>query len=163
PGLRRRYPYNPAFMHPGDLERLGVRPGDVVRIDSAHDFMYGVVESTTDVLPGVVSMGHARGGEPQRDAEVGARGSATLPLGSGGGGARGADLRHSAPGRHPGDGARVGSRRARRTRVRRSGTTVTATPDVDVRRLPAGVPSPPATIDAMAWIAGRWVGMGLGG
>src|SRR5262249_1626019 len=64
PGLRRRYPYNPAFMHPGDLERLGVRPGDVVRIDSAHDFIYGVVESTTDVLPGVVSMAHARGGEP---------------------------------------------------------------------------------------------------
>jgi len=77
PGLRRRYPYNPAFMHPGDLERLGVRPGDVVRIDSAHDFIYGVVESTTDVLPGVVSMAHARGGEPERDDEVRARGSTT--------------------------------------------------------------------------------------
>jgi len=40
---------------------------------------------------------------------------------------------------------------------------VTATPDVDVRRLPAGVPSRAATIDAVAWIAGRWVGDGLGG
>src|SRR5207302_2576543 len=70
PGLRRRYPYNPAFMHPTDLERIGVRPGDVVRIDSDHDFIYGVVETTIDVLPGVVSMAHARGGEPERDGEV---------------------------------------------------------------------------------------------
>src|SRR5262249_1621340 len=30
PRLRRRYPYNPAFMHPADLVRIGVRPGDVV-------------------------------------------------------------------------------------------------------------------------------------
>ncbi len=29
------------------------------------DFIYGVVETTTDVLPGVVSMAHARGGEPE--------------------------------------------------------------------------------------------------
>src|SRR5262249_45391663 len=70
PGLRRRFPYNPAFMHPDDLARLGVRPGDVVRIDSDHDFIYGVAEATTDVRPGVVSMAHARGGEPERDAEV---------------------------------------------------------------------------------------------
>jgi anaerobic selenocysteine-containing dehydrogenase len=77
PGLRRRYPYNPAFMHPTDLERIGVRPGDVVRIDSDHDFIYGVVETTTDVLPGVVSMAHARGGEPERDGEVRTLGSTT--------------------------------------------------------------------------------------
>ncbi len=29
------------------------------------DFIYGGVETTTDVLPGVVSMAHARGGEPE--------------------------------------------------------------------------------------------------
>jgi anaerobic selenocysteine-containing dehydrogenase len=80
PGLRRRWPYNPAFMHPDDLARLGVRPGDVVRIDSDHDFIYGVAESTTDVLPGVVSMAHARGGEPERDAEVRTIGSTTNRL-----------------------------------------------------------------------------------
>jgi anaerobic selenocysteine-containing dehydrogenase len=77
PGLRRHYPYNPAFMHPSDLARLGVRPGDVVRIDSEHDFIYGVAESTREVQPGVVSMAHARGGEPERDAAVRAIGSTT--------------------------------------------------------------------------------------
>ena len=77
PRLRRRYPYNPAFMHPSDLERIGAQPGDVVRIDSDHDFIYGVVETTTDVLPGVVSMAHARGGEPERDGEVRTLGSTT--------------------------------------------------------------------------------------
>ncbi len=80
PGLRRRYPYNPAFMHPDDLARLGVRPGDVVRIESEHDFIYGVAEMTTDVLPGVVSMAHARGGEPERDAEVRTIGGTTNRL-----------------------------------------------------------------------------------
>jgi anaerobic selenocysteine-containing dehydrogenase len=77
PGLRRRYPYNPAFMHPTDLARIGVRPGDVVRIDSDHDFIYGVAESTTDVRPGVVSMAHARGGEPELDGQVRTIGSTT--------------------------------------------------------------------------------------
>src|SRR5262245_25184682 len=77
PGLRRRYPYNPAFMHPADLVRIGVRPGDVVRIDSDHDFIYGVAQATTDVRPGVVSMAHARGGEPERDGQVRTIGSTT--------------------------------------------------------------------------------------
>jgi anaerobic selenocysteine-containing dehydrogenase len=80
PGLRRRYAYNPAFMHPEDLARLGIHPGDVVRIDSDHDFIYGVAEATTDVLPGVVSMAHARGGEPERDADVRTIGSTTNRL-----------------------------------------------------------------------------------
>ncbi len=80
PGLRRRYPYNPAFMHPADLARIGVRPGDVVRIDSEHDFIYGVAEATTDVRPGVVSMAHARGGEHELDSHVRTIGSSTARL-----------------------------------------------------------------------------------
>ena len=77
PGLRRRFPYNPAFMHPADLERIGVRPGDVVRIDSDHDFIYGIAEASTDVLPGVISMAHARGDVPELDGQVRAIGSTT--------------------------------------------------------------------------------------
>ena len=80
PGLRRRYAYNPAFMHPADLERIGVRPGEVVRIDSDHDFIYGVAQATTDVRPGVVSMAHARGGEPADDGRVRTIGSSTARL-----------------------------------------------------------------------------------
>jgi anaerobic selenocysteine-containing dehydrogenase len=67
-------------MHPEDLARLCIHSGDVVRIDSDHDFIYGVAEATTDVLPGVVSMAHARGGEPERDVDVRTIGSTTNRL-----------------------------------------------------------------------------------
>ena len=77
PGLRRRYPYNPAFLHPEDLRRIGARAGDVVRIDSDHDFIYGVAEASVDVRPGVVSMAHAHGDAPERDGEVRSIGSTT--------------------------------------------------------------------------------------
>jgi anaerobic selenocysteine-containing dehydrogenase len=77
PKLRRRWPYNPAFMHPADVRRLGFRAGDVVRIDSDHDFIYGVVEESADVQPGVVSMAHARGDVPELDAHVRTIGSTT--------------------------------------------------------------------------------------
>src|SRR5262249_60860820 len=66
-GLRRRYPYNPAFLHPDDLSRIGVRPGEVVRIDSDHDFIYGVAEASVDLRPRVVSMAHAHRDRPQHD------------------------------------------------------------------------------------------------
>jgi anaerobic selenocysteine-containing dehydrogenase len=77
PRLHRRWPYNPAFLNPDDLGRLGVRAGDVVRIASAHDFIYGVVEPSEDVPPGVVSMAHARGDDPAHDADVRRIGSTT--------------------------------------------------------------------------------------
>jgi anaerobic selenocysteine-containing dehydrogenase len=77
PWLRRRWSYNPAFMHADDLARLGVRPGDVVRIESAHDFIYAVAEATTDVKPGVISMAHAHGDVPERDGALRRIGSNT--------------------------------------------------------------------------------------
>jgi anaerobic selenocysteine-containing dehydrogenase len=77
PALRRRWPYNPAFLHPSDLERMGAAPGDVVRIDSDHDFIYGVAEATHDVQPGVVSMAHARGDVPELDGALRRIGSNT--------------------------------------------------------------------------------------
>src|SRR5262249_42020712 len=77
PRLRRRFPYNPAFMHPHDLERIGVAPGEPVRIDSDHDFIYGVAAASSDVRPGVISMAHARGDAPECDAELRRIGSTT--------------------------------------------------------------------------------------
>jgi anaerobic selenocysteine-containing dehydrogenase len=77
PRLRRRRPYNPAFMHPDDLARLGVRAGDVVRIESAHDFIYAVAEPAADLRTGVVSMAHAHGDAPERDRAVRSIGSNT--------------------------------------------------------------------------------------
>ncbi len=67
PELRRRFPYSPAFMHPLDMQRIGVRTGDVVRIDSDHAWICGVAEESRDVLPGVISMAHARAGLPDGD------------------------------------------------------------------------------------------------
>jgi anaerobic selenocysteine-containing dehydrogenase len=77
PHLRRRWAYNPAFMHADDLARLGVRPGDVVRIESAHDFIYAVAEAAADLKPGVISMAHAHGDVPARDGELRRIGSNT--------------------------------------------------------------------------------------
>lgn len=80
PGLRRRWAYNPAFMNPACIAELGVAPGDVVRIESDHDFIYGVVETTDAIGPGVISMSHARGGGPERDGDVRRVGSTTNRL-----------------------------------------------------------------------------------
>ena len=67
PALRRRSPYSSAFMHRSDMQRMGVRPGEVVRIDSDHAFIYAVAAETRDLLPGVISMAHARGGLSECD------------------------------------------------------------------------------------------------
>jgi anaerobic selenocysteine-containing dehydrogenase len=81
PGLRRKYPYNPAFMHPDSIRGLGVQAGDLVRIESEHDFIYGVVEPTDEVGIDVVSMAHARGDLPERaDGAVRELGSTTNRL-----------------------------------------------------------------------------------
>ncbi|HZW75788.1 MAG TPA: molybdopterin dinucleotide binding domain-containing protein, partial [Caldimonas sp.] len=70
PRLRRRSPSSAAFMHPLDLDRLGVRSGDVVRIESDHAFIDAVAEASADVAPGVISMAHARSGIPQDGSEL---------------------------------------------------------------------------------------------
>lgn len=80
PGLRRRYAYNPAFMNPACIEAMGAAAGDVVRIESDHDFIFGVLAETDTVTRGVISMSHARGGGPERDGDVRRIGSTTNRL-----------------------------------------------------------------------------------
>jgi anaerobic selenocysteine-containing dehydrogenase len=60
--LRQRSPSSAAFMHPLDLQHLGVHSGEIVRIESDHAFIDAVAAASTDVPPGVISMAHARGG-----------------------------------------------------------------------------------------------------
>ncbi len=60
-------PYNPAYMHPDDLAKLGLSDGDTVSIRSSHASIFGVVESDTTLLTGIVSMPHAFGGLPGKD------------------------------------------------------------------------------------------------
>ena len=80
PALRRKFAYNPAFMNRACMEEIGVESGDVVRIDSNHDYIYGIAEETEDISPGVISMAHARGAAPDRDSEVRSIGSTTNRL-----------------------------------------------------------------------------------
>ncbi|TMA50682.1 MAG: hypothetical protein E6J76_11715, partial [Deltaproteobacteria bacterium] len=107
--------YNPAFLHPEDLRHIGAQPGDIVRIDSDHDFIYGVAEASVDVRPGVVSMAHAT----RRCARARRRGPHHRqhdgPPGQHGARFR-AHLRHPAPERHPGDRPSAHAHRARRPR-----------------------------------------------
>ncbi|MEL6891386.1 MAG: molybdopterin-dependent oxidoreductase [Actinomycetota bacterium] len=62
PGLARLGTTNHAHLHPDDMAQLGVVEGDLVRIESAHGSIDGVVASAEDVKCGVVSMAHAWGG-----------------------------------------------------------------------------------------------------
>jgi anaerobic selenocysteine-containing dehydrogenase len=70
PRLTKRHPYNPAFLCSADLRALGIARGEVVRIESEHDFIYAVAEASDDVRPGAVSLAHARGGAAERDGDV---------------------------------------------------------------------------------------------
>jgi len=69
PGLMRGRSYNPAFMHPDDLARLGVAAGDLVEIRSEYDAITGVAEADADLRPGVVSMSHGFGNAPGEDED----------------------------------------------------------------------------------------------
>ena len=57
----KRRMYNPAFVHPDDLERLGFAAGDVVEIRSDNGAIRAVVEADAHLLPGLLSMSHGYG------------------------------------------------------------------------------------------------------
>lgn len=56
--------YNPLWMHPQDMEGLGVRDGDEVAIRSHYGEIVGFVEADADMRPGVVAMTHGFGPKP---------------------------------------------------------------------------------------------------
>ena len=70
PRLTRKHTYNPAFMNPADLERLGLDAGDLVEIASDHSAIFGIVEPDPTVRAGLVSMSHAFGDVPEHDGAV---------------------------------------------------------------------------------------------
>lgn len=69
PGLMRGRSYNPAFMHPDDLARLDISPGDTVEIRSEHDVIASIAAADPYLRPGVVSMSHNFGGNPGDDED----------------------------------------------------------------------------------------------
>lgn len=70
PGQQRGRTTNPAYLHPADLEALGLAPGDLVEIRSARASILGVVEGDRNLRRGLVSMTHSWGGAPDLDAKV---------------------------------------------------------------------------------------------
>ena len=56
--------YNPAFLHPDDIEELGLTEGDPVEIVSDYSGIVGIVKADEHLLRGVVSMSHCFGGLP---------------------------------------------------------------------------------------------------
>lgn len=63
-GLRGKWPYNPAFMHPDDLGREGLVKGDLIRIESKSGSILGIVEPDEALRAGLVSMVASFGGLP---------------------------------------------------------------------------------------------------
>ena len=82
PSQTRGVTTNPAYMHPEDLESLGLSPGDVVEIRSARASIPGVVAADANLRRGLVSMTHSWGDRPERDSDVREIGSNTGRLSS---------------------------------------------------------------------------------
>lgn len=78
--LRKKGTTNPAYMHPSDLEKLGIQSGDLIEIESAAGSLVGVCEAAKDIKEGVVSMAHAWGDIPDNWGDVRTRGSSTNRL-----------------------------------------------------------------------------------
>jgi anaerobic selenocysteine-containing dehydrogenase len=58
PSVRQRNPYNPLYMNPDDMARLGISEGDSVDINSASGRISAIAAGDAAVRTGVVSMSH---------------------------------------------------------------------------------------------------------
>jgi anaerobic selenocysteine-containing dehydrogenase len=77
PATNRGRVYNPAFMHPYDLQQLGVAKHDLIHIRSRSATVIAVVEPDESVRPGCISMTHGFGDLPEFDAQVRRTGTPT--------------------------------------------------------------------------------------
>ena len=75
--LHAKHAYNPAYMNPGDIERLGVHDGQLVVIDSGRGRIKAPVKASSDVMSGVVAIAHAWGTAPEHEGDVRQTGSPT--------------------------------------------------------------------------------------
>jgi anaerobic selenocysteine-containing dehydrogenase len=70
PGQTGGVTTNPAFMHPDDLNALGLANGDLAEIRSVRATILAVVASDHHLRRGLISMSHSWGDGPERDGEV---------------------------------------------------------------------------------------------
>ena len=68
PSVRRRRPYNPAWLHPDAIAAAGLEPGAAVWVVSSAGRVPALVESDETLRIGVVSMAHGFGALPGDDA-----------------------------------------------------------------------------------------------
>lgn len=80
PAVRERFQYNPAFMHPADMDELGLAAGDAVEIVSQRAAIAGRVRPEPALRRGVVSMAHCWGGLPGKELPYDEGGSNTARL-----------------------------------------------------------------------------------
>lgn len=80
PKLGGKRGFNPAFINPADLERYGIRAGDVVSIDSRFGQIYGVAEPEPRLRAGTLSMAHCFGPNPDEDSDPRGQGGCTSRL-----------------------------------------------------------------------------------
>jgi anaerobic selenocysteine-containing dehydrogenase len=73
-------PYNPVYMHPNDMAKLGIRSGDVIEIRSPRAAILGVAEGSPDIRPGCASMSHGWGNNPDEPDDPLAVGGCTSRL-----------------------------------------------------------------------------------
>ena len=62
--------FNPAFLHPDDISRLGLKEESEVRIESEEGSIPGIVVSSRMVKRGVISMYHCWGDSPFDNDEI---------------------------------------------------------------------------------------------
>ena len=70
--VRKRRPYNPAFLSAEDMHAMNLQNGDRVRISSEFGSIDAFAETDVGLRRGVVSLAHGFGGLPQDDPDNGA-------------------------------------------------------------------------------------------
>lgn len=77
PEIRRRHPYNAAYLHPDDLAAMNLTDGAEIDVVSDVGRMPAIVECDATVRPGVLSISHCWGGLPDERLPYEAVGAST--------------------------------------------------------------------------------------
>ncbi len=78
--LHKHQPYNPAYMHPDLMKKLGLGEAQKVKITSAYGEIEGIAHADDSLRTDVISMSHAFGGNPGKALAVEEHGSNTSRL-----------------------------------------------------------------------------------
>ena len=67
PSTKRRIPYNTAYLNPQDLDAIGVKSGDPIRVSSEVATVEIIAEADETLRPGVLSLVHGYGVLPEEN------------------------------------------------------------------------------------------------